>query len=79
MVRVLGDKMEERDAELAAKVADAHDPQESSKRVPAPGFVPMSRPRVDRVNLESVVVPKLQRARDLVRDALADAGYTWTD
>lgn len=75
-------------ARIDAQVEAATDPVESSRRPAAPelgkdgeelGFVPMSSPRVRRVNLESVIVPKLERARGLVKDALNDAGYVWKD
>ena len=72
MVQVLDREMDRIDS----RVATTTDPQATAAD---PHLLPMSRPRVDRVHLERRVVPKLRDARDLVRDALADAGYDWTD
>lgn len=71
-------------ARVDRRVEAATDPQESSRRVPAAteteGFVPMSGPRCTRVDLESRIVPKLERARGLLRAVLTeDCGRTWTD
>jgi len=71
-------------ARLDRRVEGATDPQESVGRVPAAteteGFVPMSRPRCSRVDLESMIMPKLERARGLLRAVLTeDCGRTWTD
>lgn len=71
-------------ARVDRRVEAATDPQESSRRVPAAteteGFVPMSGPRCTRVDLESRIVPKLERARGLLRAVLTeDCGRTWTE
>ena len=72
MVEVLGRELDRIDS----RVATTTDPQATAED---PHRLPLSRPRVDRVHLESTIVPKLKRARDLVKDALADAGYDWRD
>ncbi len=71
-------------ARLDRRVDAATDPQENARRVPAAteteGFVPMSGPRCTRVDLESRIVPKLERARGLLLAVLTeDCGRTWTD
>lgn len=71
-------------ARLDRRVEAATDPQESVGRVPAAtdteGFVPMSRPRCTRVDLEARIVPKLERARGLLRAVLVeDCGRSWTE
>ena len=72
MVEVLGRELDRIDS----RVATTTDPQATAED---PHRLPLSRPRLTRVRVESKIVPKLQDARDLVRDALADAGYRWTD
>ena len=71
-------------ARVDRRVDAATDPVESARRVPAAtereGFVPMSRPRCNRVDLESRIVPKLERARGVLRAVLVeDCGRTWTE
>jgi len=70
-------------ARLDRRVDAATDPQENARRVPAAteteGFVPMSRPRCTRVDLESRIGPLLQEARKALKTALTEAGRDWRD
>lgn len=75
-------------ARIDAQVEAATDPVESSRRPAAPeldkdgeelGFVPLSRPRVRRVDVEHVIGPKLEDARKLMKECLTAVGRDWTD